>query len=227
MLELSVSGRATDPVENVDCVENTGDPVSDENPDHGDKEGDHHDGGCLLGIACSIGAGSVQVTNGLGSSTGGREDEILVDNKVCTEGDSKEHAKEGSRGSPEEESQNIILGHTAHAHESHAVHGWDGSNETGRETSGSGGSGLAGGVLARAEGVSGEAGQGLEDDESENGAPEGCTECPADLESDVEVGGCDHASEEGSDDSRAPIMGRSGKEVGKEGRIAIRKSCFN
>lgn len=149
----------------------------------------------------------MQVPDRLCRSARGREDQILVDDEMCPQGDGEEHTKEGRRGSPKDQGQSIILGHTALTHEAHTVHCRNGGDESGGETSGGGGGGLAGGVLAGAEGVSGETGQGLKNDEAENGAPEGGAEGPADLQSDVEVGGCDDTSEKGADDSCAPVRG--------------------
>lgn len=54
VLELGVPSSITDPVEDMDGIENTRDPVSDEDPDHGEKEGKHHDRRRLLGIASSV-----------------------------------------------------------------------------------------------------------------------------------------------------------------------------
>lgn len=88
----------------------------------------------------------MQVLDGLGSGTRGGEDQVLVDDEVGTEGDSEEHAKEGSRGSPEQKCDNIVLGGRI-AHKTHAVHSRDGSDETGGKTTGRGGGGLADGVL--------------------------------------------------------------------------------
>lgn len=149
----------------------------------------------------------MQVPDRLCCSARGREDQILVDDEMRPQGDRKEHTKESCRRSPKDQGQSVILGHTALTHEAHTVHSRNGGDESGGETSGGGGGGLAGGVLARTEGVSGETGQGLEDDEAENGAPEGGPEGPADLQSDVEVGGSNDASEERADDSCAPVRG--------------------
>ena len=146
----------------------------------------------------------MQVLDSLGSGTRGGEHEVLVDDKVGAEGNSKEHAKEGGRGSPEQESDDIVLGRVV-THETHAVHGRDGSDETAGETTGRGGSSLADSVLLGAKDGIGHARDRLQDQETKDGTPEGGTEGPADLETQVQVTGSDNASEQRSHDSRAPV----------------------